>query len=184
MSLTDEGKKYYHARLMSAPAVIDVLEFSRAAQTLSGSLQVVTLKRLEDVLHDREGILEYELRGGPDERARPQVRIKVSGRLHLQCQRCLGLLEYQLHLTNTLLVTQQGSKVEGVEDPDAPDTIDENPELDVASLVEDEVLLALPFAPRHAEGQCDTEPQADVQAGREGSAFAKLAALKQRPDKH
>jgi uncharacterized protein len=182
--LTDSGKKYYHARLMSAPAVIDVLEFARSSQQLSGSLPVFGLKRLEDVLYDAEGILQYEVEGGRDERMRPQLRVAVAGRLHLRCQRCLGLLEYPLQLTNTLVVTPQGGNaVEGIEDPEAPDTIDENPELDVGLLVEDEVLLALPFAPRHAEGECDGELQTVGDAGREASPFAKLAALKRRPNK-
>ena len=168
---------------MSAPAVIDVLEFARSAQQLSGKLAVATLQRLEDVLYDGEGILEYEVHGGRDERMRPQLQISASGGLHLRCQRCLGLLDYPLHLANTLLVTPAGGgAVEAVDDPEAPDTIDESPELDVASLLEDEVLLALPFAPRHAEGECDSELEAGAQADREASPFAKLAALKRPPN--
>jgi uncharacterized protein len=181
--LTGEAKKYYHARLMSAPAVIDVLEFARSAQQLSGELGVTGLKRLDDVLYDGEGILVYTVQGGRDERMRPQLQISVAGPLHLRCQRCLGRLDYPLQLTNTLLVTPPGSAaVETVDDPDAPDTIDESPELDVASLIEDEVLLALPFAPRHAQGECDSELEAGAQADREASPFAKLAALKRPPN--
>ena len=169
---------------MSAPAVIDVLEFARSAQHISGSLPVISLKRLEDVLHDREGILQYEVQGGRDERMRPQLQVTVSGRLHLRCQRCLGLLDYGLNLANTLIVMPPGADpIEGVEDPDAPDTIDENPELEVGSLIEDEVLLAVPFAPRHAEGECEEELQPVGKSDREGSPFAKLAALKRPPNK-
>ena len=122
---------------MSAPAVIDVLEFARSAQKLSAKVAVASLERLEDVLHDREGVLDYELHGGRDERMRPQLRVSISGRLHLRCQRCLGLLDHPLHLTNTLLVVPAGSVavVDEVEDPDAPDTIDQTPELDVGSLI-------------------------------------------------
>jgi uncharacterized protein len=104
--------------------------------------------------------------------------------LHLRCQRCLGLLDYPLDVTNTLIVTPPGGDaLEGIEDPDAPDTIEENPELEVGSLIEDEVLLALPFAPRHADGQCDGELQMVGESDREGSPFAKLAALKRPANK-
>jgi uncharacterized protein len=168
---------------MSAPAVIDVLEFARSAQQTAGDVAVVSLDRLEDLVHDREGILHYEVQGGRDERMRPQLKVTVSGRLHLRCQRCLGLLDYPLHLTNTLLVTPQGSVTpETPDDPDEPDVIEENPELDVRSLIEDEVLLALPFAPRHADGECDGAPEAERGADSEASPFAALAALKRLPN--
>jgi uncharacterized protein len=181
--LTGGGEKYYHARLMSAPAVIDVLEFARSAQQTAGDVAVVSLERLHDVLYDREGILHYEVQGGRDERMRPQLRVVVSGPLHLRCQRCLGLLDYPLHLTNTLVVTPQGSDTpDTADDPDEPDVIEENTELDVRSLIEDEVLLAVPFAPRHADGECDSAPEADHGADAEASPFAALAALKRRPN--
>lgn len=170
---------------MSAPAVIDVLEFARSAQQLSGSVAVASLKRLEDVLHDSEGILQYDLHGGRDERLRPLLQIAVSGRLHLSCQRCLGLLDYPLEISDTLLVIPPGSDDgEAIADPDAPDTVEENPELDVASLVEDEVLLALPLAPRHAQAECDSTTGTNGQDDREASPFAKLATLKGSQDQH
>lgn len=181
--LTGSGEKYYHARLMSAPAVIDVLEFARSAQQLAGNIAVVALQRLEDVLFDRDGSLEYEVEGGRDERMRPQLRISISGPLHLRCQRCLGLLDYPLDVANTLLVTPPGAAPdEALDDPEAPDTIEENAGLEIASLIEEEVLLALPFAPRHAEGECDSELQTHREADHEGSPFARLAALKRPPN--
>lgn len=141
------------------------------------------LGRLEDLLYDREGVLRYEIHGGRDERMRPQIQIAVSGPLHLRCQRCLGVMDYPLHLTNTLLVVVEEGGGGDVDDPDAPDTIEQDPELDVAALIEDEVLLALPFAPRHAEGECDSALQTDAQAARESSPFAGLAALKRASNK-
>jgi uncharacterized protein len=171
---------------MSAPAVIDSLEFARSAQQLSGSLPVEGLKRLEDVLSDADGSLRYELRGGRDERQRPQLQLRISGRLHLRCQRCLGMLEYPLEVANSLLLAAPGGEApEGMDDPEAPDMIDAEPELDVAALIEDEVLLSLPLAPRHAEGACTNRTQThdDASAG-EHSAFGKLAALKRPRNKH
>src|SRR5688500_15861295 len=84
-SFDSAAQKYYHARLMSAAAVIDSLEFARGQQQLRGSLPVESLQRLEDVLFDPQGNLEYEVRGCLDERNRPQLVLKVRGDLHLQC---------------------------------------------------------------------------------------------------
>src|SRR5688572_11577380 len=54
------AQKYYHARLMSAAALIDGLEFAHALQELHGTLAVASLQRLEDVLFDTQGSLDYE----------------------------------------------------------------------------------------------------------------------------
>lgn len=179
-----KSQKYYDARLMSVPAVIDSLEFARSAQQISGQLPAASLHRLEDVLYDAEGCVDYRIRGDQDERGRPLLHLSITGPLHLQCQRCLGLLEYSVQSSNTLLVASVGGLSDDeLADPDAPDVVDASPELDVAELVEDEVLLSLPLAPRHPEGACDTraDKQDNDSAGSE-SAFAKLAALKRRPD--
>jgi uncharacterized protein len=164
---------------MSAAAVIDSLEFVRAQQQSRGSLPVAGFTRLEDLLFDQQGTLEYELRGTRDTRNRPQLVLKVNGALHLQCQRCLGLLPYEVDVANTLLLLPRGIEPdEDLDDPDGPDIIEASPELNVAGLIEDEVLLSLPLAPRHPEGVCESEARNRIQAAAPPKAFAELAALK------
>ena len=168
---------------MSAAAVIDSVEFARAQQQLHGSLAVAGLKRLEDILFDTQGVVNYALRGAVDERNRPQIELRISGPLHLQCQRCLERLDYELDVTNTLLVVPHGVPVDAdVDDPEAPDVVETGPELDVAALIEDEVLLSLPLAPRHPEGACESR-LAKQNAAERSSAFAQLAALKRPHNK-
>jgi uncharacterized protein len=168
---------------MSAVAVIDSLEFARAQQELRGSMPVVTLKRLEDLLFDTQGILGFELKGGRDELNRPRLEVKIEGPLHLQCQRCLDRLDYALDVSNALIVLPQGVLPPGeIEDPEGPDTIEANPELDVAALIEDEVLLSLPLAPRHPDGTCRSRLEQQGEAAERASAFAQLAALKRPPN--
>jgi uncharacterized protein len=171
---------------MSAPAVIDALEFARSAQESSDSVAVSALQRLEDLLYDSAGSLNYAIRGRRDERNRPLLELAITGKLHLQCQRCLGLLEYPVDVANTLLVVPAGAQpVAELEDPEAPDTLEADEELDVAALIEDEVLLSLPFGPRHAEGECASRFETQSREGAAAhSAFEKLAALKRPANKH
>ena len=167
---------------MSAPAVIDTLEFARSAQELSGSVPVAALKRLEDILYDSTGSLEYAVRGRHDERKRPLLELKIVGALRLQCQRCLGLLDFPVDFANSLLVVQPGAAIdEDLDDPEAPDTIDAQAELDVQALIEDEVLLSLPLAPRHPDGACASQFEMQSRSAAQ-SAFDKLAALKRPPN--
>ena len=164
---------------MSAAALIDGLEFAHALQELHGTLAVASLQRLEDVLFDTQGSLDYELRGARDERNRPRLELTVEGPLHLQCQRCLARLDYEVEVSGTLLVVPKGTPIdEDMDDPEAPDVLEVEGELDVEALVEDEVLLSLPLAPRHPEGQCPSRVAQSEAAAERPNAFAQLAALK------
>ena len=158
-------------------AVIDSLEFVRTGQTLRGSLPVSDLTRLEDSLFDTLGVIEFEVHGGSDSRHRPTLRLDVSGLLHLKCQRCLGRFDFSLRLDSTVLLASPAEAAAGGVDDEECEWIEASPELDVGSLVEDEIILGLPYSPRHAEGDCPAgrqDPAGDT--GR--SAFAKLAALR------
>lgn len=159
---------------MPAQTVIDSLEFARSGQQLSGGVPVPDLARLKDSLYDERGEIRFELKGGRDARGRPVLALDIRGMLHLRCQRCLGLLEYPLAVSNTLLLVSPGT---GELEEDDAETVEASGALEVAGLVEDEIILGLPYAPRHGEGECR-----QAEGGGTGrvavAAFEKLAALK------
>ena len=167
-------QKYYHARPMT---VIDSLEFAQTGQSLSGDLPIPGLTRLRDSLADALGKIEFVVKGGLDGRRRPTLSVEVSGVLHLQCQRCLGVLDYPLRISSTLLlVSPSGVAAEDLEAEDA-EWIEASTTLDVTELVEDEILLSLPYAPRHVDESCGRGPVATPESAKV-LAFAKLGALK------
>jgi uncharacterized protein len=135
---------------MSHQPVIDGLEFARAASRLQGEWPVAGFERLRDALRTGEGTLSYDLRGMPEVYGRPALRLKVDGTLQLVCQRCLGALEHPLHIEVSLLLvaTQAEMDAEPLE-AEGPESIVAGREMPVKALVEDEVLLAIPIAPRH-----------------------------------
>jgi uncharacterized protein len=160
---------------MSARAVIDSLEFARSGGEIRGEVPLTELGRLADSLHDRDGQLRFALAGLMDGRQRPRLQLKVVGTLNLSCQRCLGSLQHAVEQEASLLLLEAGVAGEsaGVDDLDA---VAADAELDVWSLVEDEVLLALPIAPRHAEGACRAAGESVLK--QRASPFAVLAGLK------
>ena len=167
----------------AAQAVIDSLEFARTGQSLSGSLPVSVLARLQDSLVDGLGEVRFEVKGGRNEQRRLVLTLEISGVLHLQCQRCLGVLDYVLKLSRTLLLVSESAAESSELEDVAVEWIEASTELDVAGLVEDEILLSLPYAPRHPEGQCP--PGARTAAGSDRvTAFAKLAALKRNGNRN
>ena len=161
----------------STQTVIDSLEFARTGQTLRGNLPLPDLARLRDSLADTAGSVEFEVTGGEDARNRPILRIAIRGMLHLQCQRCLEALDHPLQLLNTLLLVAGGAGTAGGLGDEDAEWIEASRELDVASLVEDEILLSLPYAPKHQDGSCRPSGAA-IAEGMARSPFAALEALK------
>ena len=175
------GRKYYHARFMSARVVIDSVEFARDGEQLSGGVPVGELARLADSLYDAGGEIRFDLSGGSDSRQRLRLELAVAGSINLQCQRCLGSLVFPVSVRSNLLVLTGPSGGETAEIDDL-DGVPASAQTDVWSLVEDEILLAIPLAPRHDAGQCS--PVVDTTADKAASPFAMLAKLAQERTKN
>jgi len=162
------------APCMPHQPVIDGLEFARTGSKLHGACPVAGFPRLHDLLRTDEGTLQYELLGVAQERGYPALRLKVGGALQLVCQRCLGAFEFPLHIDVSLglAATQAEIDAEPLE-AEGLERIVASREMAVRDLVEDEVLLAIPLAPRH-ERCAGREAGA---AGRDDSPFAGLRGL-------
>lgn len=135
---------------MSRPVVIDSQLFARDGGSLQGELLVATLTRVHDLLVDRAGSLTYRVNGRVGPRGRPQLLLEVDGVLSLCCQRCLEVIAYPLQLRSLLEFVDDDADLtqEELED-DSRDFLVNQKALDVVVLIEDEILLALPVAPRH-----------------------------------
>lgn len=158
-----------------ANTVIDAPEFARSGSSLRRRVAIAELPRLEDLLHSTAGELDVRLEGRRDEEGKSWLLLEVDGAPELRCQRCLGGLRFALGIRSRLQLI--GAEEEWPDEEladDSVDAIEADRELSVLSLLEDEVLLALPIAPRHV----DCRPPSAPDAGQEPSPFAALAALK------
>ncbi len=160
---------------MSQQLVIDAHRFVRESRELKGSLELVELPRLHDLLTSVTGSVAFRLKGVSGERGQPRLRLEVNGVLPLSCQRCLGAVEEMLEIDSLLELIPEGSEPtqEELED-DSLDFLPVAGPLDIRELVEDEILLALPVAPRHEA--CDLP--SDAEAGERPNPFAALSGLK------
>jgi uncharacterized protein len=159
---------------MLGQVVIDGLEFAQKGGSLSGTLELGSLERLRDSLASAEGAIEYSIRGVQNPGGRPMLRLAVTGTLQLRCQRCLGPLTYPVNVTSEFLLLRDESEFADLADEldDTADGIVAQPKMDVAAMVEDEIILGLPYAPRHPLGECAAEA-----AGGTGGKESPLAAL-------
>ena len=133
------------------------------------------MPRLADVLFATTGFLSVRIEGSRDDEGKSWLKVEIAGEPVLRCQRCLGGVKFPLAISSRLRLMAPGE--EWPDDDladDSADAIEAEKALAVLSLVEEEVLLALPIAPMHE--QC--QPPSGGAAEKGSSPFAALAALK------
>ena len=159
---------------------IDAFDFGRLKERRDGEIPVAKLPRLMKECVDGVGSLRWELHGGTHEIGYPQLGLQVSGAVNLICQRCLKPFSFEIASKSTLVLAHdeaQADQIEAMLDDDEADVIVGSKALDMADLIEDEALLAIPQAPKHA--QCpDQPPLTDEIVVSNHSPFAMLKNLK------
>ena len=137
----------------------DAFKLAASHGELKGSIEPGTLERLEDRIPDAiadagGGWIDWAIRGAADEQGRPAITVSIAGTVPLECQRCLGLLEQPVEQSTTLLLARNEADLLHLDEVSEHEVVLANAPLDPVALVEDELLLTLPFAPRH-EANCD-----------------------------
>jgi uncharacterized protein len=167
---------------MSDQPVIEPAKFARGRGRVSGALTLNMLPRVADLVSEASatgggGTVGYHVSGYVDERGYPALHIELDGDLTLRCQRCLGSLPHRVQSErNVVLVPGADEFAQRDDESESEDVIPEVPRLDLGALLEEELLLALPLAPRHEEGAC--RAAAEAQSPDVPSPFAALARLK------
>lgn len=164
---------------MFARHFIDSLDFARNGRELSGIAPLAEMPRLQDALAVPDGEISYVVRGLPDKDGKPMLEVAVDGICQLRCQRCLNGFAYPIKLVSRLLLAQPDELDEfSVEDSDEVDSIPADKHLDVLNMIEEEILLSLPFAPKHPPGEC--QPAGGSSNFPDRNPFAVLAGLKNK----
>lgn len=154
---------------------LDLFTFARLMQTAAGTVSLQDLSRVDTV--DRDGTLEWAAEGSMTGRhGSPRLDLSVDGAVTLICQRCLQPLHEPIAIRSRFLIAADEATAEALDQDDAFDVVVADPEFELNTLIEDEVILALPSAPRHRV--CPTAAATDVAKVDKPSPFAALAALK------
>lgn len=162
--------------------LIDNIAFAKKNERLSGGLLFAQCPRLADVLKDAAGHqqnqVQYTLLGKTDATGRLFLHLSINCELTTQCQRCLDNVALQFQLDFDYLIVDNIDEAEG-DELDSEDTYDlqqASKTMDLVQLIEDEVLIAIPIAPMHANN-CG---QSKVQSGEKPNPFAVLKELIKR----
>ena len=166
------------------PTRADPWRAAAAGETLQGTLAPDRVPRIVGVAR-LDAPLEASLRFALDDAGTPAVEIEVRGCYGFTCQRCLQPMQDRRCDRSRVLVAADDGADRTSDAGAEVVTCARGGSLDLAALVEDEVLLALPLAPCHAREDCGGEPPhragatAPAQPARGGdNPFAVLAALR------
>jgi uncharacterized protein len=187
--------KLYHAPFMAASPknqihsntsnnlAINGLEFARKSLEIHDTIAVSQFSRLSDVLVSPEGMVDYRLIGGSSQDGRPKLQLYVHGSLHLNCQRCLEAFQFNLDIASSFFVVPDESAVPSPEEEaDDENYLVAETQMQVISFIEDEILLALPLAPKHEIGCCGADSK--LNELKPPSPFAVLQGLKTGKSQH
>ena len=175
------------------PDYADPLRLCGLGKVYEGAIPLAELPRLAPLLTSTEGEAAFALAFGMDSEQRPTVDVKVSAQLAIQCQRCLGEMIVSVDADSRLIVVSGPDEAERLPDEVDPLLV-EDERVALRSLVEDELILAIPTAPMHPAEECKVdlrklnaaeETSPDKLESRESTEnpFAALAALKRDQDK-
>ena len=182
----------YYSSLMSRPhEFIDPWKAADREEVFEAEIPVSGLSRVVPVLVDQRASVRYRLRFHRDLKRRACVQGEVNAQVRVACQRCLQPLAIKVDAVMSLALVQGLDEAELLPEEYDPLLVDGG-RVRLLDLVEDEILLALPQVPKHADGEPCVDvgrlneqgvaPEADdaVPEAEADNPFAVLAQLKER----
>lgn len=139
---------------MSAPVSIDVSDFAQRAAVMEGEIPVVALARLGEFLAKSDGSVGYRLEGVVRRDGKPSLQLHAEASLWMVCQRCLGPVEVEVDAERELVFVPEATLGDVAEEEPDSDYLPLVGRMNPTELVEDELLLTLPLAPKHSDGDC------------------------------
>ena len=154
---------------------IDLFELSRNRAEVAGESAIAAMMRVDTP--ERGSELRWRARGTGTPSGAAAFFLDIEGAIQLICQRCLAPMSFPIAIRSRFrIVPDEGAAMAIDATDDDYDAMVGSANFDLDALIEDEVILALPIAPRHAVCPVSAEPPLAV--GRKPSPFAMLASLK------
>ena len=163
------GRGHYDTAPMPTPPQrpLDALGLAQSGAVVEREFPLTGFARLRDRLAERTGSARvsaaFRLVG-----RWPAADLAVDADVVLTCQRCLKALHRRLASESQLVFADEASA--GL--PEGYEAVEGDPQaLDLAALVEDELLLALPIIPQHEAGEvCELPAAPGLTRGEAGQA--------------
>lgn len=165
---------------MSAlPDIVDAWRMIAARRSFEGSLSFRDMPRLRESLANDAGVARYRIEFDRDALQVPYIGLKVDARLALECQRTLEVFEQPVAIDERLgLIAKEED--EAALPPGYEPLLTASGEVNLAEVIEDELILALPVVPVKPGFEAEDATYSASPPESETNPFAALAALKNK----
>lgn len=164
------------------PVFVDVGQLLARQGELEGALPLGGMARLAEVVLEASGEARFALRFGPSPQGRGRIDGEAQAVVSMRCERCLEPVEVVLGGPVALQVVDSEQQLEQLAQGEEGMILPEAP-LKLADWIEDELILSLPVAPRHADCALPIMPAlAAVPLETPKNPFAALQRLKHDDD--
>ena len=174
------------------PDHLDVRAFAQSAAHLPGKLSLSKLERLAQDLYGSEADLASKfvlweatgesvaVSGGA---AQAWLHLEIQAAVPMQCQRCLQGMLHSMHGQRSFRFVRDEAEANAQDDEAEEDLLVASKQFNLLELIEDELIMALPFAPTHEICPQTVKLQASSEAfdaalQEKPKAFAALGELK------
>lgn len=140
------------------PELVDAWRMVTAGRIFAGRLPLATMTRLAESLADSDGEVAYDLHFSRDDFGIGYIDMRLQTRLPLTCQRSLERFEFPVDIAQRLGLIASERDEAGLPEGYEPVLLETSAEVNLAALIEDELILALPIVPLK-EGMDDKPPQ-------------------------
>lgn len=157
--------------------LIDNVAFAKRDEQITGTLTLAECKRLAELLQAAE--IHYVLQG-ENNLGGHTLRLQLDANMQVICQRCLNPMPLNMHRKFNYLINDtplNEFEFSDIEQNDDIDLVEPNPAMDLISLIEDELLMALPIAPAHEEDCSANINKGITESGEKPNPFAVLKGL-------
>jgi len=172
-----------HATRGRRDGSFDAFDVASRRASFAGRVEATSLPRIAGLLAPDGGdsAVTWRIAGSVDAVGRPALEIQLEGAVPLLCQRCLKPFSWPVEQRTLLLLARDERELARLDAEDEHEVLLAASAIEIASLVEDELLLTLPFVPRCERVDCVGSAIAAgvaLEAPAPAGAFATLASLK------
>ena len=171
---------YYRAPIMpvvSLPAAIEPFKWADRATHVVVDVPLAQFTRLTADVVNTNGSVKIDCRFERNAQRRAYLRGEASTVITLTCQRCLEAMQLPIQTTIDLALVHDEDEAEKLPE-DADYLVLPEQGVVLAEIIEDELLLNVPYTPMHEDCDALSYKQIDEAAPVKENPFQVLAALK------
>lgn len=163
------------------PVLVDIAAFVKSARAEHRTEDVSRFPRLADEVFAGNPSVRWsasgELRDAAGQAQAPWLHVQAKLQLPMQCQNCLEQVQVDLQVDRWIRFAKDEASALLEDETSEEDVLALSDRFDLRTLIEDELLMALPMAPRHEHCAMEHgEGAGDAPVA--GHPFAALAAWK------